>query len=71
MKFRTYVHTYAVSEKTLFSTNNPLILLMSAFFWKKSAFFGKSSIFTQSNSMRAVLEFFLSVFSFCKMKECC
>ena len=31
-------------------------------------FFGKNSTFTQSNSVRAVLEIFSSVFNFCKMK---
>ena len=36
-----------------------LILLMPAFFFqKKTAFFGKNSTFTQSNSVRAVLEIF-------------
>ena len=38
---------------------NPLILLMSAFFYKKSTFFfGKNSTFTQSKIMRAVFEIF-------------
>ena len=32
-------------------------------------FFGNST-FTQSNSVRAVLEIFSSVFNFCKMKGC-
>ena len=35
-----------------------LILLMSAFICKKSTFFGKDSTFTQSNSVRAMLEIF-------------
>ena len=35
---------------------------MSAF-CKKSAFFGENSIFTQSNSVRAVMEIFLVLFS--------
>ena len=35
-----------------------LILLMPAFFCKKSAFSGKNSTFTQSNSVRAVLKIF-------------
>ena len=34
-----------------------LILLMSVFFGGKSAFFGENITFTQSNSMRAVLDF--------------
>ena len=37
---------------------------MSAFFCKKSVFFGKNTIFTQSNSVRATLEIFSSIFSF-------
>ena len=44
-------HTYVVLENILFSTNTPLILLVSAFF-------GKNSTFTQSDSMGAVLETF-------------
>ena len=51
-------HTYAVSENMPFSTKAPLILLMPEFFDKKSAFFGKNSTFTQSNSVRAVLQIF-------------
>ena len=34
-----------------------------------SIFFCKNSTFTQSNSMRAVIEIFSSVFSFCKVKD--
>ena len=42
-----------------FSTKILLILLMSAFIAKKiSIFFGKNGIFTQSNSVRDVLEIF-------------
>ena len=41
-----------------FSTKVALILLMSALFCKKSAFFGKNSTFTQSNGVRAMLEIF-------------
>ena len=51
-------HTYAVSENIPFSTKTLLILLMSAFFCKKSVAFGNNSTLTQSNSVRAVLEFF-------------
>ena len=45
-------------ENIPFSTKAFLILLMSAIFWKKSAFFfsffWKSNTFTQSNGLRAV-----------------
>ena len=55
-----YISTkkYVVSENRPFSTKALLILLMSGFFCKKSAFFGKDSTFTLSNSVRAVLEIF-------------
>ena len=33
-----------------------------------SAFFGKNGTFSQSNSVKAGLEIFCFVFSFCKMK---
>ena len=49
---------YVVSENIILSTKDLLILLMSAFFCKKAAFFGQNSTFTQSNSGRAVLEIF-------------
>ena len=49
---RTY-NTYAVSENIPFSTKAPLILLMSAFYCKKSEIFGQNS--TQNNSVRVVL----------------
>ena len=45
-----------------------LLCCFQHFFAKKSTFFGKSSIFTQSNSLRDVLEIFSSFFSFCKIK---
>ena len=51
-------HTCVVSENISFNTRTLLILLMSAFFCKKSSFFGQSSTFTQSNSVRVVLEIF-------------
>ena len=51
-----------------FSAQAPLILLMSAFFAKNQRFLFKKSTFTQRNSMRAVLEIFSSVFSYCKKK---
>ena len=40
------------------STKALLIFLMLVFLCKKSALLGKNSIFTQSNNVRAVLEFF-------------
>ena len=46
-----------VSENIPCSTKASLILLMSVLFCKKS-FFVKNNTFSQSNSMRAVLEFF-------------
>ena len=51
-------HKYVVSENMPVSTKILLILLMSAFCSKKSAFFGKISTFTQSSGVRAVLEIF-------------
>ena len=39
--------------------------------WKKSVFFGNNSTYIQSNIVRAVLENFSSVFSFCKTKGSC
>ena len=51
-------HPHVVSENIPFCTKALLLLLMSAFFCKKSAFWGYSSAFTQSNSVRAVLEVF-------------
>ena len=41
-----------------FSTKALLILLMSAFFLQKISFFGQNDTFTQSTSVRAVLEIF-------------
>ena len=52
---RKYTY-YVVSENIPFGTKTLLILLISTFFCKKSAFFGKNSTFTQSNIVRAVLE---------------
>ena len=64
-------HSYVVSENMLFSTKSHLILLMSAFFCKKSALCSQNSTFTQTNIVRAALRFFSSVFSFCKIKGYC
>ena len=51
-----------------FSAKALLILLMFGFFGKKSTFFGKNNTLIQSNSVRAVLEIFSSVFGFCEIK---
>ena len=51
-------------------TSVPLILLMSAFFCKNLPLFVQNSTSNPSNSVRAVLEIFSSVFSFCKKKGC-
>ena len=47
-------YTYVFLENVPFSIKTFLILLMSAFFAKNQHFFGKNSIFTQSNSVKAV-----------------
>ena len=66
-----YVSTqiYLVLENIPFSTNTPLILLMSAFLPKKVGFFVKNSTFTQNNIMRAVLEGFQFGFQFLQDKR--
>ena len=51
-------HSYLVSESMPLSTKTPSILLMWAFFCKKSGFFDENSTFTQSINIRAVLENF-------------
>ena len=48
-------------------TKTLLILLVSAFFCKKSVFFGQNNTFTQSNCVKAMIEIFSSTFSFCKI----
>ena len=55
---RNYTHI-CIFRKYIFSTWTPYFL--SAFFSKKSPFFDKITTFSQSNSMRAVLE----IFQFC------
>ena len=50
-------HAYVVSENIAFIGKAILILLMSAFFQKFSNF-SKNIFFTQSNSVRALLEIF-------------
>ena len=54
---RNYAHLFSFRKKP-FSTKAFLILMMSAFFWIKSGFFGQHSTFTQSNNVRAELEIF-------------
>ena len=57
--FPPFAQKYVVLENLPFSTKALLILLMLAFlFLQKSAFFDRNSPFTQSNSVRAVLEIF-------------
>ena len=53
-----------VSENIPFSTNTLLIVLMPVFSCKKLEFFDKNGIFTQSNSVRAVLVAFYFLFLF-------
>ena len=50
--------SYSIRGSIPFSTKALLILMISAFFDNKSEFFGKNSAFTQSNSVRVVLEIF-------------
>ena len=59
-------HTYVASENIPFINKALLILLMSAFLYKKSPFFGKNSTFTILWEL--CLRFFNFVFSCCKMK---
>ena len=66
LKLVLSIHAYVISEYTAFNTETPITLLISTFLCKKSESFGKNSTFTQSNSMRAVLEIFSSVFSFAR-----
>ena len=61
---RKYTRTYVVSENIPFSIKALLILLMSAFFFKKAAFSSQNSTFTQSNSVRVVPEIFWFCFQF-------
>ena len=46
-KLETYTHVYVALENIPISTKTLLILLMSAFFCKNSAFFGENGTFTQ------------------------
>ena len=61
LETRNSVDKYTQYQVT--STKALLILLMSALFLQKVSIFGKSRTFTQSNSVKAVLEF-LVLFSF-------
>ena len=60
---RMYTPIFSFRKYT-FSAQTHLILLISAFFCKKLAFFFQKSIFTQSNSVRTVLEIFQFCFQF-------
>ena len=73
LKFGTKVHNICSFRKYTFQYQDPVNFadISVFFFCKKSAFFGKNSIFTQGNSVRVVLEIFSSVFSFCKIKGYC
>ena len=63
LNWHVSTHTYVVTENIPFITNPLLTLLTSAFFSKKSAFYGQNSTFTRSNIVRAVLRVFLVLFS--------
>ena len=54
---RKYTHIFSFSKYT-FQYLDPLNSADVSIFCKKSAFFGNNSTFTQSNSVRAVLEIF-------------
>ena len=69
LKFVTQVHIYEVSENLPFITRDLLILLMSAVFSKTQHFLVKNSSFTQSNSVRAVLENLQFCFQFLQDKK--
>ena len=65
-------YTYISSFRNYtFSYQGPFKSADVSIFCKKLAFFWENSTFTQSNSVRAVLEFFSSGFSFCKIKGYC
>ena len=51
---RKYTHI-CISENVPFSTKDLLILLMPAFFCKKSVLFGQNKTSTESDSVRALL----------------
>ena len=57
-------HRYLVSKNIPFSAKALLILLMLIFFLQKISIFGKNSTFTQSNSVKVVLEIFKFCFQF-------
>ena len=59
----TYTHICSFRKYALYQ--DLLNFAMQYFLWKTSAFFGKNSTFTQSNSMGVVLEIFSYAFSFC------
>ena len=65
---RKYKHI-CIFRKYTFQYQGLLNFADVSIFCKKSVFFGQNSTFTQSNSVRVVLEIFSSVFSFCKIKS--
>ena len=65
------IHTCEVSESIPFLRETHLVLVMSRFFCKSSGFFGKNITFTQSSSVRAMIEIFNSDFSFGKIEGYC
>ena len=66
LETRDSVDKYTQYQVT--STKALLILLMSALFLQKVSIFGKSRTFTQSNSVKAVLEFLVLFSFFVKIK---
>ena len=48
--------THFISENIPYSTRTSLILPIEAFLLQNSSIFGKNSIFTQGNDMKAVLK---------------
>ena len=53
---------------TYTSTKTPFIFADVSTFAKKTQFFGKNSFFTQSNNMRAVLDFLVLITVFVRKK---
>ena len=67
---RKYTHICSLRKYTFLYQDSYNFADVSIF-CKNPAFFIKNSTFTQSNSMKAVLETFSFVFSFCKIKGNC
>ena len=66
--YQPFAHPYVAPENIPFSTQAPLILLMSVSFCKKLAFFVQKSPLTQSNSVRAVLDLLVLFSVFVRQK---